>query len=394
MRPPPAAPANRWRPSIPPHFGCTVFLAKEALLEHNLPECERLLPALKRLGPGLFDGPAIEFQYRVLAGTPDQGRRLLEDYVAAAPPGEARSSRAIRCANLIFDFLQTHPAEARAPVVADLRAAAVNLYRADALTNAEAFQRLVTLLALQPGSTGSALELVQRGRQRFGAEVAAAAYVQVLRHGSMSPGQAKNLGQFLQDEMSKAPQSTSLLLTWAEYLQLTGENAKAVAVYRDVIRREPDNVPALNNLAWTLSLDRRDEAKVRESLTHIQRAIDLAGPLDELLDTRARILFESGKRDAGLRDMCEAVNQAPSAARLTDYALMLQRAGKPREAEKALAAAKRFGLEQPLNVLPSPGFAGEGRGWGLSNPPHPRPLSRKAGRGGDLTREGPHDARR
>ena len=92
------------------------------------------------------------------------------------------------------------------------------------------------------------------------------------------------------------------MLTWAEYLQLTGENAEAVTVYREVLRREPDNVLALNNLAWTLSLDRRDEAKVRESLTYIQRAIDLAGPLDELLDTRARILFESGqarRRPAG-----------------------------------------------------------------------------------------------
>jgi len=61
-------------------------------------------------------------------------------------------------------------------------------------------------------------------------------------------------------------------------------------------------------LAWLL--DRRDEAAVRESLSYIQRAINLAGPLDELLDTRSRILFESGSRDAALRDMSDAVNQA------------------------------------------------------------------------------------
>ena len=76
---------------------------------------------------------------------------------------------------------------------------------------------------------------------------------------------------------------------------------------------------------------------MRESLGYIQRAIDLAGPLDELLDTRARILFESGKRDAGLKDMGEAVNAAPSPARLNDYAAMLQKAGKVKDAERARA---------------------------------------------------------
>src|SRR5439155_13147133 len=104
---------------------------------------------------------------------------------------------------------------------------------------------------------------------------------------------------------------------------------------------DPDNVLALNNLAWTLSLDRKDQAKVRESLAHIQRAIDLAGPLDELLDTRARILFESGQPEAGLRDMCEAVNEAPSATRLTDYAIMLRKACKAGEAERALPEGRR-----------------------------------------------------
>ena len=111
-----------------------------------------------------------------------------------------------------------------------------------------------------------------------------------------------------------------------------------------MLAREPENVLALNNLAWTLSLDRKDTAKVQESLAHIQRAIDLAGPLDELLDTRARILFESGRHEAGLRDMCEAVAESPSAYRWLDYATMLRRAGQAEQAERALAQARRLGL--------------------------------------------------
>ena len=222
----------------------------------------------------------------------------------------------------------------------------MRLFRPEADRNPQAFQRLVTLLAVQPGGTNSAIELVQRGRRVFKPEVAAAAYVQILRHGRPGPNdiQRASIKQYICDEREKEPQSTSLMLTWAEYLQLSGENAAAVAVYRQVLQREPDNVLALNNLAWTLSLDRKNQDKVRESLAHIQRAIELAGPLDELLDTRARILFESGQPEAGLRDMCEAVAEAPSAARLKDYAIMLRKVGKAKEAEQALAEAARFGL--------------------------------------------------
>jgi tetratricopeptide (TPR) repeat protein len=332
---------ERMAAEYPEHFGCTVFRAREALRDHDLPACEALLPAL-RLGPGQFDGLAVEFQYRVLAGAADNGRRLLDNYITAAATAEDRAARAVRCANLIFDLLQLRVVDERSPAFADLRANAIGLYRPTADRNGDAFQRLVTLLASQPDGTDPAIELVQRARRVFGPEAAAAAYVEVIRRGKPSPNQREAMKRYIQDAIDKAPQSMPLRLSWAEYLQLAGENAEAVAVYREVLRREPENILALNNLAWTMSLDRRDEANLRESLSYIQRAIDVAGPLDELLDTRARILFESGQQGEALRDMCDAVNQAPSAARLNDYALMLQKAGKPQEAEKALAAARRF----------------------------------------------------
>lgn len=43
----------------------------------------------------------------------------------------------------------------------------------------------------------------------------------------------------------------------------------------------------------------------------------------------------------------DPVNKAPSAARLTDYAQMLQKAGKNADAQRALAAAKQFTSKAP-----------------------------------------------
>src|SRR5206468_1021036 len=70
------------RAEFPGHFGCTAYLAREALRAGDLPACAKLLPVLRRLGPGQFETLAVEFQYRVLAGDHASARRLLDDYVA------------------------------------------------------------------------------------------------------------------------------------------------------------------------------------------------------------------------------------------------------------------------------------------------------------------------
>jgi tetratricopeptide (TPR) repeat protein len=243
---------------------------------------------------------------------------------------------------LIDDLLQVHPAD-RVLAGADLRATAIRLYRSLAERNPDAFQRLVALLAPMPGGTDQAVELVQRTRRSFGPIVAAGAYVEIVRHGKPDDVQRRGIGQFIRAATEKDPRSVPLLLSWAEYLQLTGDTGGAVAAYREALRREPENVLALNNLAWMLSHDRRDDAQSAEAIGFIEQAIAVAGPIDELLDTRARILFEAGRRDEGLRDMREAVSESPTAARLADYAAMLQKAGKAEEAEQALATAQRLG---------------------------------------------------
>ena len=121
---------ERMAAEYPANFACTVFLAREALRDHDLPACEKLLPVLRRLGPGQFDGVAVEFQYRVLTGEPEAGRPVARRFHGRRrvrrrrrPPGR------LRCANLIYDFLQVHPADDRGPADADLRSIAIRLYR-------------------------------------------------------------------------------------------------------------------------------------------------------------------------------------------------------------------------------------------------------------------------
>jgi cellulose synthase operon protein C len=132
----------------------------------------------------------------------------------------------------------------------------------------------------------------------------------------------------------------------ADYYQYAGQRENAIAAYRQVLEREPNNIVALNNLAWTLA---SDSQKAAEALELVERAINLAGPMDDLLDTRARIRFESGDAQAGLRDLTEAVSEVPTATRLMDLAAMHRKAGQTDVADRVLQKARRFapGVEVP-----------------------------------------------
>jgi len=160
-----------------------------------------------------------------------------------------------------------------------------------------------------------------------------------LRHGPANEQQRKATELYLLDEIAKKPVSMGLRVSLADYYQYSGDRDRAIATYRQVLEREPTNVVALNNLAWTLSADSRNAA---DALALVERAINLAGPLDDLLDTRARIRFESGDAQAGLRDLTEAVSELPTATRLMDLAAMHRKAGQTDLADRALQKARRF----------------------------------------------------
>ena len=64
--------SERMAAEYPANFACSAFLAREALHDHDLPACEKLLPVLRQLGTGQFDAVAVEFQYR---GTGRNARR-------------------------------------------------------------------------------------------------------------------------------------------------------------------------------------------------------------------------------------------------------------------------------------------------------------------------------
>jgi tetratricopeptide (TPR) repeat protein len=145
---------------------------------------------------------------------------------------------------------------------------------------------------------------------------------------------ARKVQAWLRDIQRQQPDRVAFLLHQADLCDLQGQYAEAEKFYRQVLDRDDRNVVALNNLAWLIAQRGGDR---REALRLINRAIDLAGPHGELLDTRALVQLTMEKSDHEvLADLQEAVRQTPTPSRYLHLARARQLAQDRAAASRAL----------------------------------------------------------
>jgi len=106
------------------------------------------------------------------------------------------------------------------------------------------------------------------------------------------------------------PTSVEARLGLASTLYQTGEAGRAQKIYRELLAQHPDNVQALNDLAWILQEhDRRYDA----ALELANRALKLEPDNPNLLDTRGTILMNLPDRLAEAKtDFEKIVQLSPS----------------------------------------------------------------------------------
>jgi putative PEP-CTERM system TPR-repeat lipoprotein len=103
--------------------------------------------------------------------------------------------------------------------------------------------------------------------------------------GDLNAG-ANTLNQWL----DKHPEDLSGRLTLGDIYLRANKIAEAKDQYAAVVAKAPDNVLALNNLAWTLS----QLGKPNEALAHARHAVSLAPDAPQVLDTLGVILLQNG----------------------------------------------------------------------------------------------------
>lgn len=140
--------------------------------------------------------------------------------------------------------------------------------------------------------------------------------------------------------------ATKPLLSWLEtnpddanVLQFLGaayqnmkDNNKAVTTYEKVLSIQPNNVVALNNLAWLYSLDNKPEALALAEKAHAANPID-----GGIQDTYGWILVQQGQAKKGRTILEEAMKSMPGVAEIQyHHAVSLLKTGEEEQAQKIL----------------------------------------------------------
>lgn len=155
-------------------------------------------------------------------------------------------------------------------------------------------------------------------------------------------GQEQAARKLAEQWMKKQPKEISIAMYEAGVAMGRGKDDLARSGYMRVLERSPDNVVALNNMAWLLW-----KAKDKNALTFAERAYGLAADNPAVLDTYGMILADSGKGKEGAKLLEKAVEKAPrSTAILLNYAKVLVRIDRKAEArphlEKLAALRGKF----------------------------------------------------
>ena len=151
--------------------------------------------------------------------------------------------------------------------------------------------------------------------------------------------------------IQKNPKVVVLKMHLADLYDLRGEYDKAAAEYREVLKDEPGNVVALNNLAWLLS---QQTGQGREALQYIEAAVNGIGRRADLLDTRGSVELALGQTQAALADFTEAVNDAPTGGAAVPPGAGAVPGARPRGGRPDACNGRKddFGL-QPSGVHPT-----------------------------------------
>jgi tetratricopeptide (TPR) repeat protein len=189
-----------------------------------------------------------------------------------------------------------------------------------------------------------ALPWCERGWQTCPPELAGGACLSLLHNTQPTDTECNRVETWLKSALTKKPDSIPLRLHLADLHDLRGRYAEAEDLYRLVIKADPGNVVALNNLAWLTAVR---SGNGDAALPLISSAIDILGPRPELLDTRAMVYLTQNQTDKALADLERAVNlDVATGPRYFHMARAHKKAKNAEAAAKAFRKAKELGLKR------------------------------------------------
>jgi len=218
------------------------------------------------------------------------------------------------------------------------------MYRAY-VSDRPSFRMLLAAFLGRQSKIDEALELVEQVWSDGPPDVIAQVMVILLKSPKATAEQLGRADTVLQAALNKYDTSTPLKLAAGDIRSSQGRYQESEAVYRAILKTDPDSVIAKNNLAVLLALQK---IKLDEAAKLIDEAITSAGPLGSMLDSRATVNMALGRPQKALDDLKIAIAQEAAPIRLFHQAQALQQAGQRAEAVRVWQEAQEAGLDAEM----------------------------------------------
>ncbi|MFO0910979.1 MAG: tetratricopeptide repeat protein [Isosphaeraceae bacterium] len=155
------------------------------------------------------------------------------------------------------------------------------------------------------------------------------------------PVTLKRVGEFLLEAQKFAPDSDDLIVLHAMLVHVQGDYNTEIALLQKVLKRHPEHLVALNNLACALSEGLKQP---EEALKIANQLITYAGEDAEALDTRGCIYTRLQRYDEAIKDLVACIKQGPNGLRYFHLARAYLGAGQNDEARRNRDLARSNGL--------------------------------------------------
>ncbi|HES58390.1 MAG TPA: PEP-CTERM system TPR-repeat protein PrsT, partial [Firmicutes bacterium] len=164
-----------------------------------------------------------------------------------------------------------------------------------------------------------------------------------LHRALLGSGDAAGADMRLVRWLERRPEDSAVRAHLAQSYLLQGKNGKAVEQYEALLKSQPKDVRALNNLAWLYHFEQDERA-----LATAEKAYQLAPENFLMQDTFGWLLVEAGEVERGLDLLQKAARTAPTDSEAHYHlAAALARSGETADARERLQALLSAGEERP-----------------------------------------------
>ena len=118
----------------------------------------------------------------------------------------------------------------------------------------------------------------------------------------------KTAENILQMILKDDPDFTEAISVLAILLQINGRDAESATLYQRLLELEPENIIAINNLAWIMC---EVQGKHQQALELAQRGLKIVPNYCDLIDTRGVIYYRLGEFDKAIHDFNECIELYP-----------------------------------------------------------------------------------